>query len=64
MDSSKDWASLQADLLYSISRHLREPEDFVRFRAVCLQWRSAVRHTDHAFFQPWIMASRWHEDVF
>uniref|UniRef100_A0A0E0C311 F-box domain-containing protein n=1 Tax=Oryza meridionalis TaxID=40149 RepID=A0A0E0C311_9ORYZ len=59
-----DWASLPADLLFSISSHLREPEDFVRFRAVCPQWRAAVSHEEHAFFQPWIMASRWHEDEY
>uniref|UniRef100_A0A0D9V1P6 KIB1-4 beta-propeller domain-containing protein n=1 Tax=Leersia perrieri TaxID=77586 RepID=A0A0D9V1P6_9ORYZ len=54
MDGSMDWASLQADL----------PKDFVHFRAVCLQWRAAVRHTEHAFFQPWIMASRWLEEEY
>lgn len=64
MEGAMDWASLPADLLFSISSHLREPEDFVRFRAVCPQWRAAVSHEEHAFFQPWIMASLWLEDEY
>ncbi|KAF0924611.1 hypothetical protein E2562_010216 [Oryza meyeriana var. granulata] len=44
--------NLHANLLDSISSHLREPEDFVRFRAIY----------PHGFFQPWMMASRWHKD--
>jgi hypothetical protein len=64
MEGAMDWASLPADLLFSISSHLREPEDFVHFRAVCPQWRAAMSHKEHAFFQPWIMASRWLEDEY
>uniref|UniRef100_J3L0M7 F-box domain-containing protein n=1 Tax=Oryza brachyantha TaxID=4533 RepID=J3L0M7_ORYBR len=64
MEGAVNWASLPTDLIFSISSHLREPEDFVCFRAVCTQWRATMQHMNHAFFQPWLMASRFLEDEY
>ncbi|KAF0918016.1 hypothetical protein E2562_021707, partial [Oryza meyeriana var. granulata] len=62
MEGTNEWAYLPANLLDSISSHLSEPEDFVRFHAICLQWRAVVPHKGHGFFQLWMMAGRWDGD--
>ncbi|KAJ4775236.1 F-box protein skip23 [Rhynchospora pubera] len=41
-----DWAELNPDLLHHIAKNLRDISDFIRFRAVCRQWRSAVHPCD------------------
>ncbi|KAJ3691114.1 hypothetical protein LUZ61_020278 [Rhynchospora tenuis] len=41
-----DWAELNHDLLRQIAKKLTDLSDFVRFRAVCKQWRSAVHPSD------------------
>ncbi|KAF8670978.1 hypothetical protein HU200_050250 [Digitaria exilis] len=56
MEGSSDWAGLVVDILESISGRLTDPTDFVRFRAVCPQWRDSIPVT-HARFSPWILKS-------
>ncbi|KAJ4806418.1 F-box protein skip23 [Rhynchospora pubera] len=41
-----DWAELNPDLLHHIAKNLRDISDFIRFRAVYRQWRSAVHPCD------------------
>ncbi|KAJ1692741.1 hypothetical protein LUZ63_009439 [Rhynchospora breviuscula] len=41
-----DWAELNHDLLHQIAKKVRDISDFVRFRAVCKQWCSAVHPSD------------------
>ncbi|KAJ3691115.1 hypothetical protein LUZ61_020279 [Rhynchospora tenuis] len=41
-----DWAELNHDLLRQIAKKVTDLSDFVRFRAVCKQWRSAVHPSD------------------
>ncbi|KAJ4776630.1 F-box protein SKIP23 [Rhynchospora pubera] len=41
-----DWAELNHDLLCQIAKKVRDISDFIRFRAVCKQWRSAVHPSD------------------
>ncbi|KAJ3691112.1 hypothetical protein LUZ61_020276 [Rhynchospora tenuis] len=41
-----DWAELNPDLLHHIAKNVRDISDFIRFRAVCRQWRSAVHPCD------------------
>jgi hypothetical protein len=52
-----DWTQLPRELLQSISKKLTLYSDYVRFRAVCPQWRSSVqrfpRHLPPQF--PWLM---------
>nr|CAB3473368.1 unnamed protein product [Digitaria exilis] len=54
--SGRNWAGLIVDILECISGRLTDPTDFVRFCAVCLQWRDSIPVT-HARFSPWILKS-------
>nr|CAB3473369.1 unnamed protein product [Digitaria exilis] len=51
---SRDWAGLVVDILECISGRRTDPKDFVRFRAVCPQWRDSIPIT-YARFAPWIL---------
>ncbi|KAF3329549.1 F-box protein [Carex littledalei] len=37
-----DWSNLPKDILEAISKKIISVEDYLRFRAVCIPWRSAV----------------------
>jgi hypothetical protein len=50
-----NWADLPASALWIISRRLLDPQDFIRFRAVCRNWSLAVPRRDHRRFLPWIV---------
>ncbi|KAJ4805230.1 F-box family protein [Rhynchospora pubera] len=50
-----DWSDLPPELISLISRKLIDIFDFVRLRAVCKTWRSAVRTSDLTPQLPWIM---------
>lgn len=54
MEGSRDWAGLVIDILECISGRLIDPKDFVRFRAVCPQWRDSIPVADSRFV-PWIL---------
>ncbi|KAF3326925.1 hypothetical protein FCM35_KLT08555 [Carex littledalei] len=51
----KDWAELSPDLLPLIAHKLGDIVDFIRFRAVCKQWRLATNLLDNPPQFPWIM---------
>ncbi|KAJ4785718.1 F-box domain-containing protein [Rhynchospora pubera] len=51
----RDWSSLLPELLNLIVRNLTEISDFVRFRAVCMAWRSSTTITDLLPQFPWIL---------
>ncbi|CAO2190793.1 unnamed protein product [Urochloa humidicola] len=54
--SAVDWTLLPANVLRSVSDRLADPQDFVRFRAACPEWRLAVPEDAHRrFFHPWIV---------
>ncbi|TVU34234.1 hypothetical protein EJB05_16065, partial [Eragrostis curvula] len=56
MARSRDWAAgLHEDMVRCISDCLADPVDFISFRAVCLQWRNAVKRDTHGSFHPWIL---------
>ncbi|KAJ4806819.1 F-box family protein [Rhynchospora pubera] len=50
-----DWSDLPPELISLISRKLIDIFDFVRLRAICKTWRSAVQTSDLAPQLPWIM---------
>ncbi|KAF3335378.1 F-box protein [Carex littledalei] len=51
----KDWAELNLDLLPLIAHKLGDIIDFIRFRAVCKQWRLATNLSDNPPQFPWLM---------
>ncbi|KAF3332465.1 hypothetical protein FCM35_KLT02042 [Carex littledalei] len=51
----KDWAKLSSDLLPLIAHKLGDIIDFIRFRAVCKQWRPATNLSDNPPQFPWLM---------
>ncbi|KAG2589568.1 hypothetical protein PVAP13_5NG371500 [Panicum virgatum] len=62
MEGSMDWTRLPALALWFISERLADPQDLVRFRAACPEWRQAVPEDAHQRFQPWIVESDHHDD--
>lgn len=60
MSISVDWSDLPPELLETIAKKLNIHKDYVRFRAVCLAWRSATpRIPKHLPCQlPWLMLPR------
>ncbi|TVU04119.1 hypothetical protein EJB05_50314, partial [Eragrostis curvula] len=55
MARSRDWAAgLPEDMVRCISDRLAYPVDLISFRAVCPQWRNAVKD---GRFHPWILKS-------
>ncbi|XP_010266939.1 PREDICTED: F-box protein SKIP23-like [Nelumbo nucifera] len=52
-----DWSQLPPDMIVMMSRKLTVYIDYLRFRAVCVNWRSAVsKRPDHLPCQlPWLM---------
>lgn len=53
-----DWSQLNEELVHLISKKFPDLSDFVRFRAVCKQWRSAVPCSDPSPRFPWIYQHR------
>ncbi|KAJ1701021.1 hypothetical protein LUZ63_000800 [Rhynchospora breviuscula] len=58
MERNVDWSELNLDLVYLISKKIPDLSDFVRFRAVCKWWRSAVPASDPSPRFPWIYQHR------
>jgi F-box domain len=57
-DRGFDWSELHQELVYLISKKLPDLSDFVRLRAVCKRWRSAVPRFDPSPRFPWIYQHR------
>ena len=51
-----DWSTLPGDLVRLVAGHLPDPLDFLRLRAVCRSWRSAVAFSPPPRFLPWLLA--------
>ncbi|KAJ3709094.1 hypothetical protein LUZ61_012799 [Rhynchospora tenuis] len=58
MEQNMDWSELNLDLVHLISKKVPDLSDFVRFRAVCKRWRSAVPPSDPSPRFPWIYQHR------
>lgn len=60
MSISVDWSDLPPELLELIAKKLKIHKDYVRFRAVCLAWRTAApKIPKHLPCQlPWLMLPR------
>lgn len=41
-----DWAGLNTELVHLIAKKVGDISNFIRFRAVCKHWRSAVPPSD------------------
>ncbi|KAJ4805460.1 F-box domain-containing protein [Rhynchospora pubera] len=54
----RDWSSLLPEVLNLIAKTLIEIIDFVRFRAVCMAWRSSTTIADLPPQFPWIFEER------
>lgn len=57
MSTSVDWSDLQPELIEAIGKKLKVHKDYVRFRAVCSNWRRSTSKTPkHLPCQlPWLM---------
>jgi hypothetical protein len=55
MEGLVNWAHLPASALWIISRRLLDPQELIRFRAVCRNWSLVVPRHDHRRFLPWIV---------
>ncbi|KAJ3706964.1 hypothetical protein LUZ61_010669 [Rhynchospora tenuis] len=55
MNSRKQWSQLPPDLLHQISQMLGDALNFVRFRAVCKEWREATDQSDPPLQLPWLV---------
>ncbi|CAI9117004.1 OLC1v1018311C1 [Oldenlandia corymbosa var. corymbosa] len=55
-----DWSSILPELIWKISTHIRIHSDYIRFRAVCVAWRSSTPATPtHLPCQlPWLVLPR------
>ncbi|KAG2549674.1 putative F-box protein At3g25750 [Panicum virgatum] len=51
-----DWSTLPGDLVRLVAGYLHDPLDFLRLRAVCRSWRSAVASSPPPPFLPWLLA--------
>ncbi|KAF3341795.1 hypothetical protein FCM35_KLT00433 [Carex littledalei] len=59
---SSDWAELSLNLLPLIAHKLDDIIDFIRFRAVCKQWRLATNLSDNPPQFPWLMMLEIYRD--
>ncbi|KAJ3672409.1 hypothetical protein LUZ60_007130 [Juncus effusus] len=57
-----DWVELNPDLLRQISKKLGDISNFVRFRAVCKNWRLVVGPRDCPPQLPWLIEHRTKPD--
>jgi Protein of unknown function (DUF295) len=55
----RDWADLNPELLHLISKKLEDLSNFIRFRAVCKQWRSTADPADPPPLLPLILQPNW-----
>ncbi|KAK4390865.1 hypothetical protein Sango_2149800 [Sesamum angolense] len=57
MSNSVDWADLPPELLQTIAANLQTLADYIRFRAVCQNWRLAAPITPRQLPRefPWLM---------
>ncbi|XP_078182798.1 F-box protein At2g26160-like [Carex rostrata] len=51
----RDWTELNPELLHLISKKLGNLSNFIRFRSVCKQWRSAADPADPPPLLPWLL---------
>ncbi|KAF3335594.1 F-box protein [Carex littledalei] len=52
---TRDWTELNPELLHLISKKLGNLSNFIRFRSVCKQWRSAADPADPPPQLPWLL---------
>jgi hypothetical protein len=62
MEGSTNWAALPEEALRRISSSFTDPQDFIRFRAVCMNWNQLVPRHAHGRFGPWIVGKLGKED--
>ncbi|KAJ4749986.1 F-box domain-containing protein [Rhynchospora pubera] len=54
-ERKRDWSDLLPELVHLISKNIPGLGDFIRFRAVCKNWRSVVPLSDAPQQLPWLL---------